>query len=278
MDIETWNDFLKSSSHFQRENDIWFAKTRRKVSYPDNGSDCCYQVEDSSFWFRHRNNCIVSLVEKYSKNDLFFDIGGGNGFVTKALQDANIQAVLIEPGEEGVSNAKLRYIENNVCGALEDLFPLKGKLFAIGAFDVMEHLPDHNRFVKQVSEMLGKGGLFYITVPAFNFLWSNEDRFAHHFRRYRLKEVNKLLEKSNFEILYSTYFFSILLLPVLVLRTLPSKLGFRKKTPNTYREHKNRKGLGGGLLKMVFHWELNRVNKGRFIPFGTSCLVVGKKK
>ena len=31
-----------------------------------------------------------------------FDVGGGNGFVTLAIQNAGMDAVLVEPGPEGV--------------------------------------------------------------------------------------------------------------------------------------------------------------------------------
>ena len=41
------------------------------------------QLEEDSFWFNHRNNIIANAVKKHSKGNVFFDIGGGNGFVAK---------------------------------------------------------------------------------------------------------------------------------------------------------------------------------------------------
>ncbi len=33
--------------------------------------------EESSFWFRHRNRCILELTKKYARNEVVYDIGGG---------------------------------------------------------------------------------------------------------------------------------------------------------------------------------------------------------
>jgi hypothetical protein len=37
------------------------------------------------------------------------------------------------------------------------------------------------------------------TVPAFSFLWSEEDVLAGHFRLYTLSSISKVLKSSGFE-------------------------------------------------------------------------------
>jgi hypothetical protein len=61
---------------------LWVAKDRTEVSYPDEGNDACFEVEDSSFWFQHRNSVIKRMIRTYAPDESFFDIGGGNGFVS----------------------------------------------------------------------------------------------------------------------------------------------------------------------------------------------------
>ncbi len=276
--METLNGFLASSDLFCKEKGIWYAKTNTDDLYPHSIHDVLFPVEDHSYWFRHRNKCIIYLEKKYSGNDLFFDIGGGNGFVTKALENANIQSVLVEPVSAGVANARKRDVSNIICGSLKDLVPLKGHLAAIGAFDVIEHIKDDQAFVAEVNGLLKDEGLFYLTVPAYKFLWSDEDVIAGHYTRYRLSEIRSLIEKSNFEIVYSTYFFSVLLPPLFIFRTLMSKLGLYRKSTNISKDHKNQSGIAGRLLDAVWRWELDRIKRLKYIPFGTSCLVIGKKK
>lgn len=94
------------TNNLAEKNGIWFSKTSQDISYPDEGNSLCYQLEDNSFWFRHRNSCIVSLVKRFSPNSVFFDIGGGNGFVAYGLQKIGVVSVLLEPGITGIENAK----------------------------------------------------------------------------------------------------------------------------------------------------------------------------
>ena len=86
---------------------IWVSKEQESVSYPDQGNEDCFQIEDGSFWFEHRNRIILDLVANFPPHGYFFDIGGGNGFVSRALQMAGWQTVLVEPGS-GAFNASKR--------------------------------------------------------------------------------------------------------------------------------------------------------------------------
>ncbi|MDR0368052.1 MAG: hypothetical protein LBH82_02795, partial [Bacteroidales bacterium] len=51
------------TKNLTEENGIFFSKNRREVSYPKEGNEFCFQLEADSFWFKHRNNCIISLVK-----------------------------------------------------------------------------------------------------------------------------------------------------------------------------------------------------------------------
>ena len=72
------------------EDGIWYSPDEQPVSYPDEGHGACIALEDGSFWFRHRNRCIVAAVKAFPPPDggTIFDIGGGNGFVARGLLDA----------------------------------------------------------------------------------------------------------------------------------------------------------------------------------------------
>jgi 2-polyprenyl-3-methyl-5-hydroxy-6-metoxy-1,4-benzoquinol methylase len=260
---------------------IWFSKTKADVSYPKEGSDMCLAIEDASYWFQHRNNCIQILVNKFSKGKPFFDIGGGNGFVSMGLQKAGIETILIEPSFEGVKNAQTRGLNNLVCSTLEDASFKINSIPAIGVFDVVEHIEDDNAFLKQMHNYLEPGGKLYITVPAYNFLWANEDDYSGHYRRYTVSKLEKQLKSLGYEINYSSYLFSALVLPVFLLRSLPSKLGLHKNVEDVEKyksEHGNNDGFLTTMIKKTLRKELNRVSKGARTSFGTSCLVVATKK
>ncbi len=263
------------------QDGIYFSKAIGEISYPATGNEDFFQIEDHSFWFLHRNQCITDMVLHYSPDQVFFDIGGGNGFVAKGLQRAGIQTVLVEPGLQGCLNAKKRNIEYILCSTLENAAFNKNTLPAIGLFDVVEHIEKETDFLQTIYDLLHVEGLVFLTVPAYNALWSDEDIVAGHFRRYRIKELEKKLEQIGFKVEYSTYIFSILVIAVFLFRTLPYILGYVRKNVQRkeihQKDHQEKKGWLGKLLTLVWHYEIRKIRSRNKIPFGGSCLVVARK-
>ena len=262
------------------DNGIYYSRSESSISYPDEGNDNYLQIEQDSFWFNHRNNIIAESVQKHSAKKVFFDIGGGNGFVAKRIQDEGINTVLVEPGKIGAQNAYNRGIRNVLCSTLQDGDFIPNSIESVGLFDVIEHIEDDHAFLNNINKYLKDDGYIYLTVPAYNFLWSNEDTDAGHFRRYSITEINELLKKCGFNIVQSTYIFSILPIPIFLFRSLPSKLGLNKHSSDLQKhknEHKQNKGVLNKILQRVWNWELHRVNSNKKIPIGGSCFVIGKK-
>jgi len=262
------------------KDSIYFAKNTGKISYPTDGNDNCFSLEDNSFWFKHRNNCIVTLFKKYAKDKLLFDIGGGNGFVSKGLEENSIQTCLVEPGIQGCLNAKKRGLTNIVCSDFNNAGFITGTIPFFGLFDVIEHIENDDDFLNQINLKLTEGGGVILTVPAYRFLWSKEDSDAGHFRRYTLSGLSKKLNESGFDVIYSTYIFMFLCLPILFFRTIPSLLGlFKTGTEKSKKEHTvNEKGVVSQILNRLFTFEIRRIEKNQKIPFGGSCLILAKKR
>lgn len=264
----------------KKEDGYYYSKTHSNISYPKEGNDLCYQLEENSFWFNHRNNLIIDLVQKFSKQEVFFDIGGGNGFVSKGLQEAGINVVLVEPGPKGVINAQKRNIKNIIFSTLQDANFNPNTLGAVGLFDVVEHIENDYGLLNDIHGYMKNGGRLFLTIPTYRFLWSNEDIDSGHFRRYSLKKINSLLIKCGFEIEYSTYFFSILPIPIFIFRTIPSLWGFKKKSnefSKHQKEHKNENEQLNKLLQKILNWERKKIMDLQKINFGSSCLVVARK-
>jgi SAM-dependent methyltransferase len=253
---------------------IWFSKGNAAVSYPSHGNDACFEIEDHSFWFRHRNRCIASIVRGFPPAGALFDLGGGNGFVSLGLQQAGWHSIVVEPGHAGAVNARKRGLANVICATLEDADFRTHSIPAAGLFDVLEHIADDGQFLRVLWERLIPGGRIYLTVPAYPWLWSVEDVAAGHFRRYTRASLASVLRQSGFEVEFASYIFSPLPLPILVSRTIPSLLGRRKagNVDQAFREHRS----GSSLASGVFEWELQRLDRKKTIPAGGSCLMVAR--
>lgn len=262
---------------------ILYASASEAISYPEEGNEACFEVEDLSFWFRHRNDCIIELVRNFPPElrGPIFDVGGGNGFVAKGLIDAGWDVVLVEPGPSGARNAKSRGVNNVICGMTQSAEFKNGSLPAIGVFDVVEHIKNDIGFLCHLRDLLEPGGMLYLTVPAYNFLWSHEDVDAGHFRRYTLGALEKKLCEVGLETVFGTYIFGFLPLPVFLLRTIPYRLGLVRKgsaVKAAKREHAQKQGLIGALMGSIFESELNRIRSGKYSVFGGSCLVASRKQ
>lgn len=273
MDIQD----LTKSLVLSPEN-IWISQKNSKVAFPEDGHEECDQVEAGSFWFNHRNNCLINAMKNFPPSGEIFDIGAGNGYVALALKNNGFDTVALEPGIVGARNAKNKGL-TVICSTLEDANFFPNSISAIGLFDVLEHIEKDMDFLSKLKELLKIDGRLYITVPAYNFLWSVEDEITGHFRRYSLKELVSRLEKAGYKIEYSSYFFSFLPIPIFFLRTIPSKLGWRQEgnLETTQNEHQPKLGMANKILKSFLELETSMIKKKQFIPIGGSCLIVAKK-
>lgn len=136
-------------------------------------------------------------------------------------------------------NAKRRGISNIICGTINDIAGSieQEKVEAVGVFDVVEHIENDLSFLREIHSCLAHDGKLYITVPAYNFLWSKEDIDAGHFRRYTLNSLCNVVEEAGFSVLYKTYLFSFLPLPTFLLRTIPT-LSHLNRNSNSLENHK----------------------------------------
>lgn len=257
---------------------IWYSSEDEKISYPSDGNNICFDIEDQSFWFKGRNSIVYEVVKKYSLNGLIFDVGGGNGFVANFLCNNGFETVLIEPGLDGCLNGKERGLNHIINSFFDTTHFYANSIPNIGLFDVLEHIENPDKFLITLNSLLIPDGKIFITVPAFYSLWSEEDNQAGHYRRYRIKELKKLVSDHGFNVLYSTYFFSFLFLPVFILRTIPSKIGLYKPDSQKTKNQHFSNSSTGRCLDLIMKKEIRKVKKSKTIKFGSSLLLVAKKR
>jgi SAM-dependent methyltransferase len=248
----------------------WRTNQTRTLAYPDGANDRCFALEEKSFWFHYRNQIIQSIVEIYPPDGPFIDVGGGNGFVAQALQAMLPGSVyLLEPNEQGIRNAVSRGVKNRIWGTLEDVRLADNCVAGIGLFDVLEHIPNESDFLSEIHRCLGPDGYLYITVPAYEALWTALDTRVGHQRRHTRNTLNATLEANGFAIRHTSYFFSWMLLPHYILMKLATN------DQNTSSRKTNLLSLPHEVL-YFFYWELFAIRQGWTIPFGSSLLSVAQ--
>jgi SAM-dependent methyltransferase len=257
---------------------IWTTPNHKDLAFLAEDVTDWIQAEENSFWYHHRNRCFIEILKHFSPKGTLFEVGAGNGSVSLSLQKQGLSIVAIEPTVKMAYQAKRRGVNHVICATLESAKIKEGSLANVGMFDILEHIPNDESFLRQVRRLMPPAGRFYCSVPSYPFLWSCEDEAAGHLRRYRLTSLCKKINRSGFEIEYASYFFAPLILPILMVRALPSWFGLRGKRTHqsTMREHQLRPGLVCTLLERALEWELSSLSRGKRHRFGTSCIVVAR--
>lgn len=255
----------------------WVQDDATSVSFPECGLADLSDIEDRSYWFEHRNAIISSVVRRFPPPGSIFDVGGGNGYVSLGLEAAGFSAVVIEPDPAGIETARRRGLAT-IQATFQDLALSPNSIPAAGLFDVLEHIEDEAGALARLYNAIRPGGRIYIAVPAYGWLWSAEDVYAGHFRRYTAASLTGALLKAGFQPEYQTYFFRVLVPAVFLFRTLPSMLGLRRGgEAKSLREHALPDSLAGNSVSRSLQSELRATKMGQRLAYGSSVLAVARK-
>ncbi|MCI9480677.1 MAG: class I SAM-dependent methyltransferase [Lachnospiraceae bacterium] len=167
-----------------------------------------YETETYHWYFKSKYEIVLGILEKYGlkkKSDYqIVDIGCGCGVMLEVL--SKYGAVTgIDFSEEA-----LEYCRMNFSGRLEqaDLQRyVSNKMYDYGiALDVLEHVEDDRKALINIKNMLNKGAVCVITVPALNMLWSAHDKNCMHKRRYTKPQLENLIKASGLKVEYCSYY------------------------------------------------------------------------
>ena len=158
-----------------------------------------------------------------------WEVGGGHGGVCFELKKLGVNTIAIEPLAVGAAILSKNGVKT-YCATLEQLALPDNSITAIGIFDVLEHIADTQTFLAEIYRVLKPGGSLIITVPACQFLFSDYDSEIGHLRRYSKKSLNYDLFLARFIPNVVQYKYFYLLIPVFLLRTVKSRIGFHSKS------------------------------------------------
>jgi hypothetical protein len=85
-----------------------------------------------------------------------------------------------------------------------------GEWHGIILMDVLEHIYHDTEFLGQILKKTPQGSFLFITVPSFQFLFSNHDVYLKHHRRYNRKQLLALIHSNNLYVEKCHYFYASL--------------------------------------------------------------------
>ena len=233
------------------------------------------KLESSHWWFVARRKIIQKAINNLDlpRNIRILDAGCGNGDNLSLLSTFG-DLVAFEKNEYALKTAKSKKIGEIYKAELPDKLPntVKTNFDLIVLLDVLEHIDDDSKSLTTVRKLMNNKGIILITVPAFQWLWSEHDVIHHHKRRYSKSELREKLDSSGFRIKYISYF-NTLLFPFALVERIGRKI-FSPSNPEILELPNNKINF---LLEKIFSLEAIFMNKIS-LPFGLSLVAIAEKK
>lgn len=234
-------------------------------------------LEKNNFWFKARNQLIIWALKKYFPDAKhFLEIGCGTGFVLSGIHAAlpNLKLSASEIYSNGLQFAADRVKHANLFQMDARKIPYENEFTVIGAFDVLEHIKEDESVLAEMYRACQPGGGVIITVPQHQFLWSQQDEYACHVRRYAASDLKNKVTKAGFTLVKSTSFVT-LLLPLL----MASRLSKRKPKQENYDALSEFKisPFINTVLEKCLDIERAFIKWGLPLPVGGSLLLIARK-
>ncbi|ADC62722.1 class I SAM-dependent methyltransferase [Allochromatium vinosum] len=233
-------------------------------------------LEAENFWFRARNYLIVwALRRHFPRMRRYLEIGCGTGYVLAGVAEAYPQADIAgsEVFSVGLPFAATRVNKAELLQMDARRIPYADEFDVIGAFDVLEHIEEDATVLMEMRRALRSEGGIAITVPQHPWLWSRQDDYACHVRRYRVGELREKVSRVGFTVVFETSFVSLLLPAMLASRLTQSKT-------SSDEDHFSELRLPT-LINRIFEttMDLERllIRIGLRFPIGGSRLLIARK-
>lgn len=160
------------------------------------------------------------FIKFLDKNDILLDLGCHNGQNTIKSSRFVKKAIGIELDEKALDLARLSLKRGKIKNVSFKSANLENKLdFGNNSFskilflDVLEHLNNRHRILREIHRILKSNGLLILGVPNNQTSWKRLQRSAgicsfsdpDHKIEFSQNSIRKLLEKTEFEIIYIGY-------------------------------------------------------------------------
>jgi SAM-dependent methyltransferase len=146
------------------------------------------------------NHWIFNQLRPYVEGKVL-EVGSGTGNITQFLSMHASRVVGVEPIDSFAARFRERLSHMSHVSCVEGyLHDMPAPVSAASRFDtvvscnVLEHIEDHVRAVRDMAGQLRDGGRVVLFVPAGPLAFGKLDRELGHFRRYTLRSLRQTME------------------------------------------------------------------------------------
>lgn len=229
------------------------------------------EAEAGYWWHVGRLSIVKDQMQAVvKKGGKILNIGCGTGGTVSLLEEFG-QVDNVDVSDEAVEYCKKKGIKKVKKYDGKRLPYRTGSFDTAIALDVLEHIEDDMAALSEWYRVLGPHGKLIITVPAYNWLWSDHDVRLHHFRRYTVSELYRKLSESGFTVKKRSYAIVFTFPLIVAYRIMRSVFNMPQKSAYIY--------LPNAINKLFIYILIieGKILKVINMPFGTSAIIVATK-
>jgi SAM-dependent methyltransferase len=231
-----------------------------------------HRVEDRHWWYRGRRRVLDGVIERLRlpARARILDAGCGSGRnMVELARHGQVTGIELSP--TSLALARERHVGEAVEGSITELpFPADSFDLAV-CLDVIEHLADDRSALRELRRVVTPGGVLVVTVPAYQWLWSQHDEINHHHRRYNRTMLLAAASDAGWQHTRTTHFNSLLLPVAIALRALDR---VHASTTESSLDLWVPPAPLNWLLQQPLNLEAAAVARGGSIPVGLSLMAV----
>lgn len=222
--------------------------------------------ESESWWYTTRRTLLreVAVQAVHGKREArVLDLG-----CTAQLEFDELPLYRAYNAHGSLKALAFRQIEgdaNLVCSRMEELALASNSFDAIVAGDMLQSCGDDMAALREMRRVLKDGGLLCLTVPAYSFLWGEDDEARGHQRRYTVSELRRKVTTCGFQVHRASYFVASAFPPLIVGR-MAKNMFHKSITHHEHYPHPSR--LANGTMAALLDCERHLMHYIN-LPFGT---------
>lgn len=158
---------------------------------------------------RRRAARMVARIKRMKKTGRWLDVGCSAGFIVEAARNAGFDAYGVDIEAWGIRFAKEQLgLDHVYQGALEEQHFPDGHFDIITAYEIIEHVPNLDRFVGEIKRILAPDGILEIRTPDVGH-WRTPRKLetwdailpSEHLYYFDRRTLPRLLEKHGLTVL-----------------------------------------------------------------------------
>ncbi len=224
------------------------------------------------WWYQARSDLLETSLGRYAAGArLALDLGSADGPSAGWLRESAERTVSLDIDPRGLAGGA-------VCGSAMALPFADATFDVVAAFDVIEHCAPEADALGEVARVLLPGGRFLMSVPAYQWAWSDFDAANGHHRRYTRVRAVQAVERAGFSVQRATYGF-MSVFPLFAAERIVRRVAGGRRT------HAPADIVEVPMVSRPVHHILltlcgldRRVLAARDLPFGSSVFVAATRR